>query len=114
MKNRILVLITCVAIVSITVTRAEESKPSSPAISQEYTCLMHPKVVTAHPGTCPKCGMTLVRVKAKAPLSSHKHTNHDMDEDSPNDMRHGTSGMQTPTHQMGIQSSISIADPMSR
>lgn len=24
-----------------------------------YTCPMHPEVVQDHPGTCPKCGMTL-------------------------------------------------------
>src|SRR5437660_5979439 len=27
---------------------------------QKYTCLMHPEVITNHPGNCPKCGMTLV------------------------------------------------------
>ena len=26
-----------------------------------YTCLMHPKVVRDHPGSCPKCGMALVK-----------------------------------------------------
>ncbi|MBZ0208196.1 MAG: hypothetical protein K8F92_00880, partial [Hyphomicrobium sp.] len=26
----------------------------------EYTCPMHPEVVSKEPGTCPKCGMTLV------------------------------------------------------
>jgi heavy metal-binding protein len=29
-----------------------------------YTCPMHPEVTSSKPGTCPKCGMTLVR-KAK-------------------------------------------------
>ncbi|MEO6952662.1 MAG: heavy metal-binding domain-containing protein [Polyangia bacterium] len=26
-----------------------------------YVCPMHPEVQSAHPGSCPKCGMTLVR-----------------------------------------------------
>jgi hypothetical protein len=30
---------------------------------QKYTCLMHPEVISDHPGNCPKCGMKLVPVK---------------------------------------------------
>lgn len=30
-----------------------------------YTCPMHPEVRSAEPGTCPKCGMTLVPVEKK-------------------------------------------------
>lgn len=30
--------------------------------AEEYTCSMHPDVRTSAPGTCPKCGMTLVPV----------------------------------------------------
>jgi Cu+-exporting ATPase len=26
-----------------------------------YTCPMHPEVTSDRPGTCPKCGMTLVK-----------------------------------------------------
>jgi hypothetical protein len=26
-----------------------------------YTCPMHPQVTSSAPGTCPKCGMTLVK-----------------------------------------------------
>lgn len=28
-----------------------------------YTCTMHPEVISDKPGTCPKCGMTLVAKK---------------------------------------------------
>ena len=27
--------------------------------AQQYTCSMHPEVVTTSPGKCPKCGMDL-------------------------------------------------------
>ena len=30
---------------------------------QQYTCPMHPEVITDKPGNCPKCGMNLVPVK---------------------------------------------------
>ncbi|MFA9186897.1 multicopper oxidase domain-containing protein [Flavobacterium sp. FBOR7N2.3] len=30
-----------------------------------YTCVMHPEIHEAKPGDCPKCGMALVKVKAK-------------------------------------------------
>ena len=29
----------------------------------KYTCTMHPEVVMDKPGKCPKCGMTLVKMK---------------------------------------------------
>jgi Heavy metal binding domain len=36
--------------------------PPAPA-DAEYSCRMHPEVKQASPGTCPKCGMTLIRRK---------------------------------------------------
>ena len=30
----------------------------------KYTCTMHPEVVMDKPGKCPKCGMTLVKMKS--------------------------------------------------
>jgi P-type Cu2+ transporter len=43
-----------------------------------YTCPMHPEVRSDHPGTCPKCGMTLVpvaenAVPAHAGAAHHAH-----------------------------------------
>lgn len=32
---------------------------SGPSAGTIYSCPMHPEVVQDHPGTCPKCGMTL-------------------------------------------------------
>jgi Cu+-exporting ATPase len=37
---------------------AQGSQPAAPA-SIEYTCPMHPEVVSDRPGACPKCGMAL-------------------------------------------------------
>ncbi|HEY7238132.1 MAG TPA: heavy metal translocating P-type ATPase [Burkholderiales bacterium] len=36
-------------------------QPKAPAIAvSQYTCPMHPEIVQAGPGSCPKCGMALV------------------------------------------------------
>src|SRR5690606_32648582 len=43
---------------------------------QQYTCPMHPEVVQDRPGTCPKCGMTLVLVKAGPDKSASAHHDH--------------------------------------
>lgn len=40
------------------------SEPSAHGSAQAavvYVCPMHPDVVADHPGTCPRCGMTLVK-----------------------------------------------------
>lgn len=43
---------------------------------QRYTCPMHPEIVKNEPGSCPKCGMTLVPVEAKEKEHSHSHHQH--------------------------------------
>jgi len=93
---------------------------------QKYTCLMHPEVITNHPGNCPKCGMKLVPKKeeTKAKPKSHAGESHEMHE------HHGDEAMPHESHQMqavqgheshdmshmqmSMQSSVNIADPMSR
>jgi Ni,Fe-hydrogenase III large subunit len=48
----------------------------------QYTCPMHPEVVSDEPGSCPKCGMFLVPVDAKDEHAGHggghdhRHTKH--------------------------------------
>jgi len=61
-----------VAAISEPVAGESTAAPSSPSMhehhgerggggkAQVYTCMMHPEVRTNAPGTCPKCGMTLV------------------------------------------------------
>ena len=35
--------------------------PAPAPVDAEYSCSMHPEVKQASPGSCPKCGMTLVK-----------------------------------------------------
>jgi P-type Cu2+ transporter len=44
-----------------------------PTIQQKYTCPMHPEIIQDKPGNCPKCGMTLVLVKANTKQSHSQH-----------------------------------------
>jgi hypothetical protein len=39
---------------------ADTTKKAKPAKVQ-YTCTMHPEVLSDKPGKCPKCGMALVK-----------------------------------------------------
>tara|TARA_R110000787_G_scaffold8695_1_gene29856 strand:- start:23321 stop:25237 length:1917 start_codon:yes stop_codon:yes gene_type:complete len=52
----------------------------APALSEriEFTCPMHPEVVSDAPGKCPKCGMFLVerRVSGAAPNTHEGHEGH--------------------------------------
>lgn len=42
-------------------------------VKERYTCPMHPEVISDKPGKCPKCGMTLVKVKPSPNIKkSHK------------------------------------------
>ncbi len=38
--------------------------PASESPATVYTCPMHPEVISAEPGSCPKCGMKLVPKRA--------------------------------------------------
>ena len=50
-------------------TCGSNSKKEKPAETKEvtakvqYTCTMHPEVISDKPGDCPKCGMALVEKK---------------------------------------------------
>src|SRR6476646_8645326 len=73
----------------------------------KYTCLMHPEVITDHPGNCPKCGMKLVPLKKdKRPTPNHEsemsHPSHEMHE-SPHEHE-----------MMPMHSTADLAEPMSR
>jgi hypothetical protein len=42
-----------------------------------YTCPMHPEVVSADPGKCPKCGMELVKKESKDGVKDMDSTKHE-------------------------------------
>lgn len=43
-----------------TVPDTAKTKKVKP-VKVQYTCTMHPEVLSDKPGKCPKCGMTLVK-----------------------------------------------------
>ena len=45
---------------------------------KKYTCPMHPEVQQDKPGTCPKCGMVLVKKKIEMNHDDKDHGMHDM------------------------------------
>ncbi|MDX6460132.1 MAG: P-type Cu+ transporter [Acidobacteriaceae bacterium] len=47
--------------------------PKTPA-SAQYTCPMHPEVLSEKPGTCPKCGMALDPTQPTAPRENIEYT----------------------------------------
>ena len=80
---------------------------------------MHPEVITDAPGNCPKCGMTLVPVKAekkRAQRSTSSAEDHAGHHDAngmamPDNIEHQTPNTE---HPPSMPSSVNIADPMSR
>jgi Cu(I)/Ag(I) efflux system membrane fusion protein len=64
-KIAAILLVTTLTIVSCggrSQKNQEETKKDM-SDSTKYTCPMHPEVISDKPGTCPKCGMDLKKVK---------------------------------------------------
>jgi hypothetical protein len=108
--NQLLILLSVLALSASSKVIAQhsehEKKQEQEKQKQIYTCPMHPEIVRAEPGQCPKCGMTLVPVKEKEkpptsqaahPMSHSEHAEH---------VEHA--------HEMEMHSSVNVADPMNR
>ena len=116
MKTAILISLSVLALATTSIAFAQ---PEHDGAKQLYTCPMHPEIVRAEPGQCPKCGMTLVPIKKTKPKGEHAphqmHGEHAM---------HDANGMAMPEHQhaehaehgmeMKMHSSINVVDPMNR
>jgi hypothetical protein len=95
---------------------------------QKYTCPMHPEVVTKQQGNCPKCGMKLLPIEEKKKRSTpiNREQAHDAQRstsDHQSHLSHQSHSTHPPSHGSGaagehemmpMQSSIDLADPMSR
>src|SRR5207253_7852722 len=107
-------------ILIVTIGSALLAQTPKPEVTQ-YTCVMHPEVVQDHPGKCPKCGMELVPVTED---KKHRISN------GRTIPARGTEGRASARpvsrtsqdhgvhdhamHEMKMQSSVNLADPMSR
>src|SRR5256714_5004084 len=101
MKKLFLLPVTAFAIVSVAFAETN------------YTCPIHPEVVMDAPGKCPKCGMTLVPVKAEEkekPKSPSPTPKADVSHRSHESRR----TYETHAQEMPMRSSLNIADQMSR
>lgn len=54
------------------IKRSEHAQHSKHGPAQ-YTCPMHPEVISDQPGDCPKCGMHLVPVESGEPQAQSRH-----------------------------------------
>lgn len=50
-------------------TKSKHAHQHSAKAKTKYTCTMHPEVVRSRPGKCPKCGMTLTKMKMKKAMT---------------------------------------------
>src|SRR5438132_3338393 len=118
MQKPIFILISAIAFATCGANaQLQESDQEHEQEKVKYTCPMHPEVVKDHPGECPKCGMTLVPIKPgrKRPTSNSERIREQAAQRSTSNETHPAHASSS-THemQMAMQSSVNLADPMSR
>lgn len=79
--KKIILSIMAIAIVALVAISCENKNNNIPenthTTTQQYTCPMHPEVISDKPGSCPKCGMDLVEKSASEPMEmKHDSTMH--------------------------------------
>ncbi|MGC2627939.1 MAG: heavy metal-binding domain-containing protein [Candidatus Udaeobacter sp.] len=110
----------------------EHEKEKEHEKRQNYTCLMHPEVITDHPGNCQKCGMELVPIKEKKRQTSNAvkargahgalraqgpTSNLSAVASAKEDQSHVSHAAGEHEHremEMSMHSTVDLADPMSR
>lgn len=75
MKIKTIIISSFVAAALLIVSCSEkkektEQKNEKISASEVYTCPMHPKVESAEPGACPKCGMDLEKKTMAVPTDT--------------------------------------------
>lgn len=77
MKKAFLILVFTVSIASFfSACSGTNNNSNEQTVKVEYTCPMHPEVIKAEPGKCPKCGMDLVEKKVEEIKDSTNHEGH--------------------------------------
>jgi Cu(I)/Ag(I) efflux system membrane fusion protein len=67
---RVILAVSLIAL--LTVTACNQKQPAAKSVTAEkmsdvkYTCPMHPQIMEEHPGSCPICGMNLVKKSNQA------------------------------------------------
>jgi len=64
MKNKM--ILSALVILAVFTTSGKNISNQEQSKTVEYTCTMHPEVISDKPGQCPKCGMDLVKNETKA------------------------------------------------
>ena len=139
-SNKLILLIAMTIALATNVTaQVGAIDPNRPQMDHEqeqektkrYTCLMHPEVITNHPGNCPKCGMKLVPMtEQKRPRSNAQRSTSKVgaidpirprhEHDHPPSVAvatHGAAGQHEHEEmqmEMSMHSTIDLAEPMSR
>jgi hypothetical protein len=76
MKVITMLMIAALTILSVSLYaqtgKSKKAKTKAKTEAVQYTCPMHPEVISDKPGKCPKCGMDLVVKKKEKAKTANK------------------------------------------